>query len=314
MTEHWTQQEERSNAFWIIALLRLGQLFGRRLTRLLLPFIVGYFLLFAGQSRHYSRQYLNKILPRTPRWRDVARHFHCFASTILDRLFLFAGRDDYFAVENPDATLFDELASQGRGALLMISHVGSFDVLRLAVHERQDGLRLRVLMDMSQGAQLNAVLRSLNPALLDSIIDTSQRSGADLMLTIREELAAGAVIAVMADRVHKAGERCIEGRFLGGTVQLPAGPWLIGQVMQVPIFMGLGLYQGGNRYRLRFEQLSDGKDRVARGQREQMIAQQAQDYLNRLQAQLRTQPYNWFNFYDFWAQSPGPDQNAATTS
>ncbi len=310
---HWTAQQERSNPFWILLLLRWGQILGRPAARALLPFIVAYFVLFPGGSQVHSRRYLDKILPRPAGWLDIARHFHCFASTVLDRLFLFSGQTEDFAVDNPDAGLFDDIAAQGCGALLMIAHVGSFDALRLAVGERNDGLRLRVLMDLSQAASMNAVLKSLNPDLLDSIIDTSRCRGPDLMLKIRDELAAGAVIGIMADRLHTPDERSVSVDFLGQPMALPANPWLIASVMKVPVFLGLGLYQGKNRYRLLFERLATPAT-VPRHQRDQVIRQQAQQFADRLGVVLQDYPLNWFNFYDVWAPAPAPARNVATTS
>ena len=314
MKPQWKQQAERSNIFWIRLLLNLGTLFGRGFARLLLPFIVVYFLLFPGQSQHNSRRYLERVLQRpVGRW-DVARHFHAFASTLLDRLFVVAGQEGDLHISNPDASIFDELACSRRGGLLMISHVGSFDMLRFAVTDRQDGLRLRVLMDLSQAASMNAVLKSLQPDWLDNIIDTSQCQGADLMLRIREELDQGALIGIMADRLHQADERAISAQFLGHRAQIPASPWLIASVMKVPVYMGLGLYLGGNRYRLHFEQLCDNQVAVARSQRGHHIQTQAQHYLQRLEHWLEQYPLNWFNFYDFWAESNAPAQSDAITS
>ena len=54
----------------------------------LLPFITVYFLLRRGAERRDSLAYLSRILGRRASWWDAARHIHCFASTILDRVFL----------------------------------------------------------------------------------------------------------------------------------------------------------------------------------------------------------------------------------
>ena len=311
----WKQQSERSNVFWIVLLLRLGQLFGRPLARALLPIIVLYFVIFPAGAQIHSRNYLQRILQRPVRRRDVARHFHCFASTVLDRLLLFAGREQALEVEMAPNADFDALLNRGQGAVLLIAHIGSFDVLRLAAQQRADRPRLRVLMDLSRAAQMNAVLKSLNPALLSNIIDTSAYQGADLMLRIRDELQAGAVIGIMADRLQRPDERSVSVDFLGQPAPFPAFPWLIASVMQAPVFLGLGLYQGGRRYCLQFEQLCAGQTPVPRSQRQAQIQQQVQQYAGRLQHWLQRYPLNWFNFYDFWAaQSPAPDRSDATAS
>ncbi len=66
--------------------------FGRRVARLVLHPIVWYFLLFARGSRRQSARYLGRALGRPARWSDVYRHLHCFASTVLDRVYLVRGR------------------------------------------------------------------------------------------------------------------------------------------------------------------------------------------------------------------------------
>ena len=66
--------------------------------------------------------------------------------------------------------------------------------------------------------------------------------------------------------------------------------------------LGLGLYLGGNRYHLRFESLAR---RVAlpreASKRMPVLAELVGQYAARIEAQLREHPFNWFNFYDFWA-------------
>jgi predicted LPLAT superfamily acyltransferase len=45
--------------------------------------------------------------------------------------------------------------------------------------------------------------------------------------------------------------------------------------------------------------------RLDRGKRDAMIRQCAERYAQRLEHYCRLAPFNWFNFYDFWA-----DENA----
>lgn len=309
----WKTQNERSNSFWIWLIFSIGTRLGRPASRALLPFIVFYFLLFSRQGRHHSKHYLSLVLKKPPGFVDFFRHIHSFASTILDRLYFFAGKFHWFQISNDQNQLFDPIAREQRGAILMISHVGSFDALRLAVLTRKDNLRLRVIMDLSHAQTMNQVLNSINPDFMQSIIDSSAYDGAGLMLRIREELALGTVVAIMADRLQHPTEPVVSGYFLGDRVNLPASPWHIACIMQVPIFMGMGLYCGGNRYQLRFKALADGRP-IPRNQRKQAVQSLTQSYLHELEDVLKLHPYNWFNFYDFWAQSADQIQTGATAS
>jgi len=67
------------------------------------------------------------------------------------------------------------------------------------------------------------------------------------------------------------------------------------------IFMA-GLYRGGNRYEIRFEQLADftNLDAVNRESRDAAIREGVIRYAAALEKCAREAPDNWFNFHDFW--------------
>jgi predicted LPLAT superfamily acyltransferase len=60
------------------------------------------------------------------------------------------------------------------------------------------------------------------------------------------------------------------------------------------VFMA-GLYLGGNRYALHFEPIADF------GASPQEPGAALTAYVACLERHCRAAPYNWFNFYDFWA-------------
>jgi predicted LPLAT superfamily acyltransferase len=70
-------------------------------------------------------------------------------------------------------------------------------------------------------------------------------------------------------------------------------------MLKRPVLFMTGLYRGGNRYELHFEQLFDAQA-VPRHARERFIEQALLRYAERLERYCREAPYNWFNFYDFW--------------
>ncbi|MGI9302155.1 MAG: hypothetical protein ACR2RB_05525, partial [Gammaproteobacteria bacterium] len=81
-------------------------------------------------------------------------------------------------------------------------------------------------------------------------------------------------------------------------------------VMQCPVILFFGIYRGGNRYDVYFEHLTD---RVASNREQQeQIHYWTQRYVERLEHYTRDAPYNWFNFYDLWAE-PEPASNFSQT-
>ena len=70
-------------ALWLIRAIALHV--GRPVGRALLYPITLYFLMTAAAARRGSQRFLRRALGREPSWREVFRHIHCFAATILDR-------------------------------------------------------------------------------------------------------------------------------------------------------------------------------------------------------------------------------------
>jgi predicted LPLAT superfamily acyltransferase len=61
-----------------------------------------------------------------------------------------------------------------------------------------------------------------------------------------------------------------------------------------------GLYLGGRRYEVRLEPFANAIPLGSR-EREAAVRPWVERYARRLEHQCRDAPYNWFNFYDYWA-------------
>lgn len=267
----------------------------RAAVRPLLYPIVAYFMLTSPSSRAASRDYLRRALQREPGWRDQWRHFFAFASCTLDRIFLLSGRYRCLdvVVDRPEDVR--AAVARGKGCLLFVAHFGSAESLRLIGEQRQ--LPLSILLDRQHGRMLMQLLEQLNPELAGSIIDASER-GPQLVLNLKEALQAGRIVGIMADRAL-ASDRAVEVELFGGRVRLPAGPWQLAHALQVPVVLGFGVYQGGNRYTAHFEMFCESL-RLPRDDRDGAITRNAQWYAQRLEHHCSRAPYNWFNFYDYW--------------
>lgn len=303
MTQEWSQQQERSNSFMLRLLLWIGLRLGRNVARLLLFPTVAYFLLTGGASKIASRDYCRRVLGRKPTLVDMAKHFHAFASISLDRFYFLSGRQDSFDVHVTRPQAVYDISAQHRSCLLVLAHVGSFEVLRnIAVDQRS--LPLRMLIDMKVNQRFMNVVKQLHPDFTERVIDASQ-TGPALVLTLKEALEQGAMVGIMADRA-RTEERSIAVDFLGGRARLPAGPWILAGTLGVPVILAFGLYRGGNHYDVHFELFSE-KISLPRATREQALQEYAQAYASRLEHYVKSAPYNWFNFYDYWADAAAAD-------
>ncbi|MGY1425990.1 acyltransferase [Lysobacter sp. A289] len=296
MSELWQRRPEGGNRTTLRMIVAIARGAGRWPARLLLFPITAYFLLMRGPERRASRAYLTRVLGRPARLTEVARHIHAFAATILDRVFLLGGELDRFDVRVQGASASLAQIARGRGALMFGSHLGSFEVLRVLSTTLPE-VQLRVVLDVGHNPALTALLDALNPAVARTVIDAGQ-GGPSVLLAIKEATDAGALVALLVDRVQP-GQPSHPVEFLGDVARFPLAPWQLASVLDVPLVLGFGLYRGGNRYDLVFEVLSEGLS-IPRKERPAKLAALVQGYASRLQHHACSAPYNWFNFYDFW--------------
>jgi predicted LPLAT superfamily acyltransferase len=266
---------------------------GRRVGRFFLYFIAAYFFAFAPTAARHARVYLRRALGREPTAADRFRHVLSFASTIHDRVYLMKDRLELFDITVDG----EELVRTGPGgAFLMGAHVGSFDIIR-ALGERRPGLRVAVAMYEHNARQLNSMLAAINPAAKPEIIALGHM---DAMLKIQEALEHGAYVGVLGDR-SLADEATHAVPFLGQMAAFPLSAMRAAAIMRRPVIFMIGLYKGGNRYHIAFEPLVDFSSIDPR-QRDRAVRESVERYAALLEKYVRADPYNWFNFFDFWRE------------
>ncbi len=298
MKSSWQSYQERSNPLALKSIRWIALHMGRPVARILLFPITFYFLLFAPAQRRASLLYLARVLDRKPGVLDVARHIHCFASTILDRVYLMTGQFDKLNISFPHENMPLKYSRKGIGCILLGSHIGSFEVLR-SYAIRKCPLPIKILMYEGQNPMIVQILNALNPSLSDMIIPIG---APDSLLQVRDAIEAGSAVGMLGDRIMDAdNEKTVQCTLLGGRITLPAAPILVAASLNVPVIVFFGIYMGGNRYHLHFELLGE-KIELSRKNRQQDIQMWMQKYADLLEKHIRSAPYNWFNFFDYWQE------------
>jgi len=297
MSSIWADQKERGSPFALRLILWIAENLGRNIARTILHPITLYFLLAAKTQRQASREYLSRILGRRATLSEVAQHIHCFAATILDRVFLLTDRSDVLEIKRNNPEEIYKLVNSGQGCLLLGAHLGSFEVLRApAINERK--MPLKILMYPNHSEQVSNIFTLLNPEIAQSIIPLGKT---DTMLKVADAVAEGKAVALLGDRTI-GNEKVVECNFLGKPAHFPTGPMQLASVLKVPVILFVGLHMGGNRYELYFEKFAD-RVVIDRKQRDTDTQKWVQQYADRLEFYAKKAPNNWFNFYDFWKKN-----------
>jgi predicted LPLAT superfamily acyltransferase len=290
----WVKSPERGNLALLRLMTFLSLRLGRPVGRCILFFIALYFFLFAPTARRHSLVYLRRALGREPTGLDRFRQVFSFAATILDRLYLVNERYELFDISIEGEELLIGNVSAQSGAFLMGAHLGSFEIMS-ALGRRQRGLRVAMAMYEDNARKVSAMFKAVNPANKPEIIALGH---IEAMLRIRERLDDGVFVGILGDRTI-GDQPGLAVNFLGAPALLPIGPMRAAAVLRRPVYFMLGLYRGGNRYHVIFERLADFSA-TRSSEREVEVAAAIRRYVMLLEKYCRSDPYNWFNFFDFW--------------
>ena len=302
-TAEWVRHRERGSLWLLKIMAFLSLRLGRRPSRVILYGIAAYFFLFGPSARRHSRHYLRLALGKNPTARDRFLQILFFATTIHDRVYLINGRFEKFKITLEGEDMLLAQAKSGRGALLLGAHMGSFEVLH-SLSRRQSGLRVAMAMYEENARKISGILAAINPGWVSDIVSLGHL---DAMLIIAERLDRGAYIGVLADRTL-GDEPAMEVAFLGERARLPTGPMRAAALLRCPVYFMVGLYRGNNHYHVAFRQLADFSV-PAVGSRAQAVRVAIERYAAVLEQYCRSDPYNWFNFFDFWRRSEGTGSN-----
>jgi predicted LPLAT superfamily acyltransferase len=297
MMSAWSERRERGSATLTQLMIWLALRAGWPVSQALLYPITAYFFLSSPGARRASRRFLGRVLQRPVTVREQFRHLFTFSCVLLDRVFLLSNRLQHFRIDVAGLEHVTTALAQGRGCVLLGSHLGSFEVLR--AFGREAPVPVRVLMYRANRGAYSRLVEQLDPTLPDAIIEIGTP---EAMLLVRESLARGELVGILADRTP-AGQKMVTVPFLGDVAAFPAGPLVLCASLGAPVVLFFGIHAGLRCYLIQFESFAD-RIVAERANRSEHIAGWVRHYVERLEAFCRAYPFNWFNFYEFWDTAP----------
>jgi predicted LPLAT superfamily acyltransferase len=301
---HWAGLAERG-LYWGLQISAWAyRLLGRRGCMALLAPVVLYFYLTAGERRRASLDFLARAFAASgrspPGWWDGYRHFMSFARRALDSFIAWMGRMPADVVMPVEVSALDEAIAQTRGAVFIVSHHGNVDISR-ALLDADTRRRVVVLMHTRHAENYNRILREFNP---EAAVNTFQvtEMGPDTAIALEQRVENGDWLFIAGDRTPVGGgRRTSVAPFLGAAAEFSQGPYLLAALLDCPVYLFF-CRREGERYGLRVERLAE-RIVLPRGRRGEALATYAATYAARLEKHVLEDPFQWYNFYDFWRPS-----------
>jgi predicted LPLAT superfamily acyltransferase len=301
-SSHWASVAERG-ASWGLAILALFYRVAGRYGCIAAVFPIAlYFNLTSPDQRRASREFLRRAyqakgIDYNPNWLDTFRHSFGFARKTVDTFAAWLGGIDPTTIVAADKRAPDRVAEGGQGILLIVSHFGNIEISRALLDDAQRA-RIKILVHTVHAENFARLLRQFRPdAMAETIQVTEINPGT--MIVLKEAIERGDWVAIAGDRTPVRGdERISVAPFLGHDAPFPQGPYVLAHLLECPVYLMFCICQDGV-YRLYFEMFAE-RIKLPRRDKQAAIGEWAARYAKRLEAFCLIDPFQWYNFYDFW--------------
>ena len=239
---------------------------------------------------------------------STLKHFISFALNLVENVHSWGGKFSFDDVnwQNDDVHDLVKNINEGKGTLIVISHLGNAQMLKGLASMGQSGteqkMSITTISDAKISKGFNALLNEVNSDSSFNLISTDN-IGPETILILQERLEKGELVVIAGDRVSAHTDRNLLIDFLDKKANLPYGVFLLIALLNVPTYFVNGLRQKDFSVHPKYDMFVK-KNPIqfdcTRKEREQRILQSAKNYAKNLEILAKVHPYQWYNFFDFW--------------
>lgn len=252
-------------------------------------FVVPFYFVFSkGYKPMYH--YFSRRLGYRPMkaFFGVYRNFCRFSQVILDRFYMFSGGK--FDVEVENYHLYQELAEEDPGFMILSAHVGCYELAGytlVATKKRFNALAF--------GEEAEAIVENRERLFKDTNIRIIPvKDDLSHLFALNDALDNGESVSFPSDRLV-GKQRTVTCEFLGAPARFPMGPFALAVQRDLPVLTVNVMKASTKRYKVYVNRLQ--KEGATRDER---INAYARQYVGHLEEILHLYPEQWFNYYEFW--------------
>lgn len=314
---HWADEKEVvSSNRPIKYLLHLLKIFPRPLVHILI-FPVGFFYyVFSKRGRTECKRYQKNLKEfsggTSPKKISSYRQIVSFCLCVLEKMEGWLGKFQYkeLITHDDDMKELQNQLEEGKGALLLGSHLGNMELMRSLSDFGENGVKrefsVTTIMELKSTEQFNKTLQEINPNVNFQVISPSA-IGPDTIIMLEEQLENGGLVVIAGDRTSaNARTRLIKKSFLGKQADFPYGTFMLASLLKVPVYHVFAMRTKAitlNPVYSIYVEKSKVDFECSRNERESRIKNLCDEFVEKLQKFCTLYPYQWYNFFNFWNEN-----------
>lgn len=271
----------------------------------LLLFVAGYFVLFSPSSTRAIYRLFRDRMKRGhlgSAW-AVYRTYWAFGQALIDRTAVLSGLENRFSYNFDGEPYIHDLAQAGEGGVLLSIHGGNWSMAgSLLENNVGPTARIHVVMLEAEHQKIKAFLERTQVKQSANIIGIGE--GFSHIIEMGTALRRGELLCMHGDR-FLPGAETLEVDFLGEKAHFPAGPFQLVKRLNVPYCFVFAFKESASHYHFYATEPQRQPDSPQAA---------AQAFAQTTETMLQRYPYQWYNFYDFWATPKGQPQASVPIS
>ena len=311
--KHWSKIEETAgNGFALRLFFFIYNILHIKYISILLRPVTFFYYCFSPAKRAVSAAFFKRIAHYNPAVKPsvktVYRHFYSFSLSLVERIA--AWKQDIkvsdLIIKNRD--VYQEIITglkEKKGCFFVCSHLGNIDLLRaLAIQDNNDGVnntKVNIIIDTAMSPQFNSFMRSIQEQFGINLID-SRSIGIETALLLQEKLDTGEIVVIAGDRTpSEQSQRTVPVPFLGDTIALPYGAFLLPVILKAPLYYFFALREN-DEFASKYDFfLYKSSAIMEKKKKDDMIHALMHEYVELLEEKVLEYPLQWYNFFDIWA-------------
>ncbi|HLW40316.1 MAG TPA: hypothetical protein VKX31_07995 [Brumimicrobium sp.] len=263
---------------------------GLRFSYFILLFVALYYFLFSWKSNKSIYNYFRNAqeYSRGKSFYSVYKSYFIFGQTLIDRILISSGKRDRFTYEFDGIENIIQVLEEGNGGILISAHLGNFEISEYFFEDIGADMVTNIVTTDKERQNIKEYLEELS--LKSDLKYILIKDDMSHIYEFNEALSKNEIICITGDR-YVDGSKYLETEFLGKKAKFPAGPFLLGSRLKVPVLFVYVMKDSATHYHLYAR-----KANVEHRKEKALL----ENYVESITHFVKKYPYQWFNYFDFW--------------